>query len=37
MTTAEPKDHPTKGFVPIKTLLVYIFQPLVDLKKKKKS
>lgn len=34
MTTAEPKDHPTEGFVPIKTLLVYILQPLVDLKKK---
>lgn len=30
MTTAEPKDHPTEGFVPIKTLLVYIFQPLVE-------
>lgn len=30
MTTAEPKDHPTEGFVPIKTLLVYIFQPLVN-------
>lgn len=30
MTTAEPKDHPTEGFDPIKTLLVYIFQPLVN-------